>query len=473
MTKAYLKIPKAPRRYAPEINSRRMGFKHFITQNYKSDGDGGDDPEAVALLAKIGDKVKTEVEARGYKNEAEVNALINGALSGLNVVALRKFDETFDPIAIRKTVENMATQLEKIKNLPIDGVGATQKRAIKELLDGKNEAGVEHWKIIERAFHAKAGSIELNVRAAVVMSTSNVVTDGDIPEDILNSFSVEAFVPKRRPKEYIFNFINRRTVANITEYKTWLEEGDEQGAFAIVAEGGLKPLVSKTLVRNTSKYRKIAGKRVYTEEFAKFRREAYNIIEDLFNDQLLRNYAAILVTDLLSDAASYVSTALDGQYENVTDYHAIGAVAAQIEALDFVPDLLIMNPQDKWRIGLSQDSQGRFYTAVPMYTPTGEAQILGFRVITSSKMAVGNFILGESNLWKVEDEPVKVRMGFGINVTKDVNGFVTEVESDVDHNRFRIIAETFFHNWIATNHTGSFVYGNFADIKEILLAPAI
>jgi len=466
MTKAYLKFPHRSVRYAPEISSRRMGFKHFISANYKSDGgEGGeDDAETVALLEKIGKKVDGVIKERKLQNETEIQALIKRSIEGLNIEALKKFDEKFDPIKIRESVDKMAIQVEKLKNLPIDGT--QQRNALKELLND-----TKTWEKIERAFNdPDSKPVVLNTRAAVTMTSANVVNDGDIPEDILNSFSVEAFIPKRRPKEYIFNFVNRRTVSKITEYKTWLEEGDEQGAFAIVTESGLKPLVSKTLVRNTTKYRKIAGKRVYTEEFAKFRREAYGILEDLFNDQMLRNYAAILVTSLTAAAAAYVASALDGQYENPTDYHAIAAVAAQIESLDFNPDLLIMNPQDKWRIGMSQDSQGRFYTAVPMYNPNGEVTLLGFRVITSNRVDVGDFILGESGLYKVEDVPVTIRLGYGINVTKDENGKVTEVESDVDHNRFRIIAETFFHNWIGTNYTGSFVIGNFADIKTAVTA---
>lgn len=478
MTKAYLKFPSRNIRYAPETMSRRLAFKNFKSMSFRSgasaqgeeEEEEEDEEGEKALLLKIQGRVTAEVEKslKTEKNkkliEQAATQALSIALQGLNMEALKKFDDKFDPVKIIQSVKDQAIELEKLKNAPV--AGASQKQALKELL-----MKPETMDAIKEAYESKnpLKTVNLTVQAAVAaMTTGNVVTDGDIPEDILNSFSVEAFVPKRRPKEYVFNFVMRRTVAKISEYKTWLEEGNEEGAFAIVAEGGLKPLVSKTLVRNTAKYRKIAGKRVYTEEFVKFRQEAYNIIEDLFNDQLMRNYQAIIVTDLIADAALYVSTTLDNQYANPTDYHAIGAAAAQIEALDFVPDLLVLNGQDKWRIGLSQDAEGRFYTSVPMYNPNGEVTMLGFRVITSNRIPAGYFLLGESGLFKVEDEPVTVRIGYGINVTTNGEGLVTAVESDVDHNRFRIISELFFHDWLSTNHVGSFVYGNFADIKEIL-----
>jgi len=325
---------------------------------------------------------------------------------------------------------------------------------------------------LQRIFETGSGDIKLDVRAAATMTLDNTISGHDsLPEDIIEDFSIGAFVPKRYPREYVFDLAYRRTVAKVNQFKTWLEEGSAQGSFAIVTEGGLKPLISTSLVRNHSEYKKVAAKQVFTEEFAKFRQEAYTIIQRLINMKLLRDYAAILTTNLLADAAPYVSSALDGQYANPTDYHAIGAVAAQIEGLDFVPNMLIMNPQDKWRIGLSQDQVGQFYLQIPITDPTGQTKMMGFDLRTSNRIPVGTFILGEAGLWEIEDEPITIRMGMGITVTGGTSnggGNVTDVQSDLDHNRFRIIAETFFHNYIATNNQGSFVVAEFDVVKALL-----
>lgn len=58
-------------------------------------------------------------------------------------------------------------------------------------------------------------------------------------------------------------------------------------------------------------------------------------------------------------------------------------------------------------------------------------------------------------------------MGYGVNVTSS-GGNVTSVEADFDHNRFRVIAETYYKDWIATNHAGSWVFATFAEVKEAL-----
>ena len=312
--------------------------------------------------------------------------------------------------------------------------------------------------------------LRFDIRAAETMTSTNTITGhSGLPDDLIESFSVGSFVAKRHPREYVFDIANRNTVAKVTKYKTWYEEGTEDGAFAIVAENGVKPLMDHTLVRNHSEVFKAAGKYVVTEEFPKFLTEAYNIIRRLIQNKVLRDYASILTTKLLNDAASYTSSALDGQYANPTDYHAIGAVAAQIEALDFVPDVLILNPQDKWRIGLSQDQQGQFYLTIPITDPSGTTRMMGFIVRTSNRISAGEFILGESGLWEIEDESISIRMGHGIEVT--VSNPVTAVSSDFDTNRFRVIAELYAHAYIATPNIGSFVKADFDTVKEALTTP--
>lgn len=351
--------------------------------------------------------------------------------------------------------------------------------ALKAISSGGQAGKMELRSILDKFFdkekdklsnmlESRSGQVRLNIRAAAAMTTLNTIEGHDsLPDDLIESFSIGQFVPKRFPREYVFDMANRRTVSEVTQYKTWLEEGDEEGAFALVEEGGLKPLISYSLVRNHSEYQKVAGKYVVTEEFAKFRREAYNIIQRLITNKILRDYAAILTTNLLNDAVPYTGSALDGEYTDPTDYHAIAAVAAQIEGLDFMPDLLIVNPQDKWRIGMQQGSNGHFYLTIPTTDPSGVTRIMGFTVRSSNRLAPGTFILGESGLWEIEDEPLSIRMGFGIDVTSS-EGTVTAVESDFDHNRFRVIVETYFHNYIATPNIGSFVVATYDEVKEAL-----
>jgi hypothetical protein len=325
---------------------------------------------------------------------------------------------------------------------------------------------------IEKIFKTKSGEVVLNIKAASVMSMDNIVNGEEyLPEDLIESFSTGAFVEKRQPREYLADIANVRTVGEISQYKTWLEEGDTEGGFALVAEGGLKPLISMGLVRNHSEYKKVAAKYVVTEEVTKFRKEAYAIIKRLINQKLNRDKNVILAVDLIADAAPYTGSALDGEFVNPTDYHAIAAVAAQIESIEFSPNVLIMNPGDKWRIGMLQGDDGHFYLTIPTTDPSGQTRLMGFLVRTSTRIPVGFFLLGEAGLWEVEEEVISVRIGHGITVvggTSNGGGNVTDVQGDLDHNRIRVIVEQYFHNYIASPNIGSFVYTNFDTVKAAI-----
>lgn len=395
----------------------------------------------------------------------EVKSMFKGLLdskTGKMKLDMKKLNTLLgdDDKGIRAIVKKQGQEILALKNMSKEGKGGI--KTFKLQLS-------EKMKDLEKLTSAKSGAIKLTIKAAANMTLSNTI-DGhdDLPEDLIESFSLGKFANKRFPREYVFDIANRTTVAEVSQYKSWLEEGDEEGAFAIVAEGAVKPLVSYSLVRNHSEYAKVAAKYVVTEEFAKFRKNAYSIIQRLINQKILRDYSAILTTRLLADAAPYVGSALDGQYANPTDYHAIAAVAAQIEALDFMPDVLIMNPQDKWRIGMLQDNNGQFYLTIPVTDPSGQTRMMGFVVRTSNRVPVGSFILGEAGLWEVEDEAISVRIGYGIDVTGAAP--VTNVSSDFDNNRFRVIVETFFHSYIATNNLGSFVLAEFDAVKELVQA---
>lgn len=454
------------RHYAQAIQSRRLGMPHFVTSAYKSDGgeDGDEKPED-KLLKTIQERI-AEV-TKDMPNKEAVQGLMTRALDGLDMEALKKYSE--DKTKIETNVRSMAAELEKIKaaqqianTRSSGGTPSLADNLINQFLK-KNETQ------LRTIFESRQGVLDFNIRAAAVMTTANTVDSTIIPDDILESFMEAAYVKKRRPRQYVYDLADLTTVASIDKYITWLEEGDEEGAFALVSEGAVKPLVSYDLVRNLSSAKKVAGKYVVTEEFAKFYANAFRIIRELINDKAERDYAAILTTDLLADAASYVGTALDGQYTDPTDYHAIGAVAAQIQSLNFNPDVLILNPQDLWRISLQQNIQGSFYLPIPMYTPEGETMIMGFTIRTSNYVPVGTAILGESGLWKIRQEAWTMRMGYGVTVTG--SNPVTNVVSDFDNNQFRVIVEKYFHNYIATAHAGSFVVFDFDTVKAALTAP--
>lgn len=421
-----------------------------------------------ALLTQMKEAAKNEIETRGYQNAEGVKSAISKELEGMNLEALRAYES--DKTVQNDSLKKIAGEVEKLQHRSNSAADA-KADPIREILDA-------NMKEIEKRFKniGQKDEFKFDIQTRNIMTVINTVDSASlaVPVAMVESMSMEAYVPKRRGIQFINDIADRKVVAKVDQYKTWLEEGNETGAFAIVAEGGLKPLVSAGLVRNFTKVKKIAGKYVVTEEFTKFYAEAYSIIQRIIADKLVRDYSALLVIDLNAQSAAYTSTAMNAQVPLANDYDAVAAVASQIMALNFVPDVLIVNPADLWRIRLLKDTTGTYL--FPVQNSTGQIDMFGFNVIVSTFQVVGQFTLGESKLFKIEEEPITVRLGYGIESTSAVIGTsgasaVTAVSSDVDTNRFRVIVETFFLDWIATPHIGSFVKATFAAVKTAILKP--
>lgn len=429
-----------------------------------------------ALLTKIRANVTGEMNKMKLNKtqRTQIRGIIDGALKNMNLKELKAFTD------VQTSVRSLATQFEKFKQAQESALkSAGEKRDFLKELIQKRMGDIE--KLIRERAEGKfitisTRSAERMVRSDVekqnrdyIHTTENLISGtglGDA-DDIIDSFAVDAFIPKRKPRQFISDIADVTRVAEVPQVKIWEEEGPEVGTIAIIEEGELKPAVGFTIVRNQHDVRKAAGKIIFTEEVPKFRKRIYNILRSLFNDKVYRDYQNILSADLVAAAATYPGSALDGQYTKPTDFHAIGAVASVIETLEFFPDTLIINPQDKWRMALSQSDDGQFFIALPVMGMNGGISMAGFRVVTTNKVSVGKFILGESGMYKIEEEGVSIRMGYGLSKNETTD----EYEFDFDHNRFRIIGELFFHNYIPSPYAGSFVMGDFAAIKTLLTAP--
>lgn len=261
---------------------------------------------------------------------------------------------------------------------------------------------------------------------------------------------------KRRGRQYIHDIANVTAVDEVPETYTYTEEGDEDGAIAIVSENGLKPQVHLKLIRNQVNAKKAAGVIVVTEELMKWRSRVWAAIQRLFTDKVWRDYEKLLTTDMITNATGYVGTPLDDTIESPTDFEAIIAAILQLETLNFHPDVLVLNPADKWRLSMTETKNGTFI--LPYIQNGGEFGLLGLRTIVTTEIEAGTFILGESSTWFIEEEAPQLRTGL--------------VNDDLIHNRMTIVGEIFFLSYVPSNNAGSFIKAKFADIKEALKKPA-
>lgn len=373
--------------------------------------------------------------------------------------------------ALREKLINLGTSVQEMKI-----TSRTQNAKMFESLEAEVEKFVEQKADQLKAFlenKPEGGSFAFKTPATTTTTNSTDVTALSASMIADNRY-VDGLVMKRRDYQYIFDIADRMRVTNTEEYLIWDEEGTEDGTIAVVSESGLKPLQQLKTVSNKSQIKKVAGKVVVTTEFDKFKKRLRQYVRSLFNDHLLRGYQSVLTTQLTTAATSYVGTTLDNTIATPTDIHAIAAMCAQLEVLGYNPDTIVINPQDKWAITISQDDNGQFYVQnIPSVGANGQKTLLGLRVVTSNKITAGDVLICEAGLWKIEEMPVELKLAYGLTTTSaTVSGtsVITSAEADVDYNRMRLIGEIFYHSYIPTNHAASIVMETLATVKTALEA---
>lgn len=279
---------------------------------------------------------------------------------------------------------------------------------------------------------------------AVTTTTGASLFEGD-------TMANELFM-KRKGVQYIHDIANVTRVAEVPENYSFYEEGSEDGSIAIVAENGLKPMVNLKLIKNHVEPKKAAGYITVTEEMMKYKDIAWGHIQRLFSDKVWRDYEKLLTADLMANASAYVSTSLDDTIAEPTDFEAIIAGVLQLESLNYQPDVLVINPADKWKLALTGTPNGQLI--LPYIQNGGQFGLLGLRVITTTEIEAGTFVLGESSAWYVQEEAPQLRTGL--------------VNDDFIHNRMTILGEIFFLSFVPSNNAGAFLKATFNTVKEAL-----
>lgn len=344
--------------------------------------------------------------------------------------------------------EAWENSLEAIKEIRAEGKGI-KKFYFGEVKADKDKNGKEK----EKKY---VDGINRMFKVAGITSIANSTASS--PTQITNPYSpfpqqLPEIIGVRRNPNFATNYVD--VGATNAAVLTWTEEGNSEGDAAITTEGNVKPLQDKKFVDRISKYKKMAGHIVVTEEMEEDTPRLATAVRRLFEENVMRKYDDQVWADIVAVAPGYTSTALDDQIDNADDYAAIGAAFCQLENLNAYPDTICINPSDKWRMRLQKGTDGHYVT--PPFT-VGQSSYDGVRVVVSNKVAAGNFLVAEMNKYKVD-----IYKSFSLRV-----GWQND---DLVKNQFTIVGEIKFHSYVATNDLVAFCYAQFATVKAAIEKP--
>lgn len=299
----------------------------------------------------------------------------------------------------------------------------------------------------------KSGQIAFTLKAAAVTTTTSSITDSGTAASAQRLGEGPVYTIQRG-KPFILEFV---TVGNTTAPAlVWFDETQQQGDFAITAEGAIKPLVQYKFTRKTTDYSKAAGRTTITEEFDMDYPRLVSTIKQLMEVDCRNSMNAVILTDMIANASAYAYNGLDAAIDTPDKYAAIGAAIAQLQSLYYTPNVLVLNPADAWAMRLEKGVDGHWI--MPPFTWNGTTYEFG-KIVVDPRVTAGNFFIGDGTIYNVDLKgDIIVRIGYASST------------NDFESNQYTIIVEQYFFKHISTARKPGLIYANFATIQADIAA---
>lgn len=243
-------------------------------------------------------------------------------------------------------------------------------------------------------------------RAASTMMTTSTVVTGAVARNSDNFFDDVDIEFIRYPKNFILDAISSRQVSRVPESWKWKEQITAGvGVPAVVAEGDAKPLADYKFEWKYAYRKKYAGRIEMTEETEiDFEQLVLDII-NLFESDVLRQYNAGVLADIIAWAPVYAGTALDGTIVKPTVMNVVNAGKLQLAGAEYMGDTLVINPADYAETQNMQNINGD-----PIFIPDS-VLFPGLNLFVTNSIAAGTILLGEGGIIKEQHGSYILRSG--------------------------------------------------------------
>lgn len=424
-----------------------------------------------ALVAKVGEeaakKIKAELEA--YKASFQTLLTQQKELTETQVKEHRDAMENAVK-EVKAIVEKQGMSVTEILT-KLEGGSTEEKSIAQKLYDDREDLR----KIFKQGTGAKTYMIVMGKNGKPVMkeidttkaagphaSIPDVGTPGNTASitqsiDAATLLRMGAGSPVYdifRNTPWIFPLVNSYNAGFNTPFIFYFNETPKQGSSAAVAEGGTKPKVQYAYELKSDTYKKEAALVQFTEEFDMDFEGLHNRIMSVAEVDLLNRINTAVLGRLKTAATAYNKAAdfiaAGDPIATANDWHAIAAMAAQVESSTFtnMTNAVLVNTNKKYRLGTIQNGFGDWLNA---------PQILnGISMVSNPELGNDEVIVGDLKQYNLAFRGgIIVRVGY--------NG------TDFAENRYSTVIEQFYFDWISTARTPAIVKGpDFATVKSAI-----
>ena len=371
-------------------------------------------------------------------------------------------DEKMSTSATKSEVEGLKSDLEGYKNLEVKSQEIEKAIARMEgRLEAMAEKAVDHKfvpknlaeaitnayvsnieKIKETA--AKGGMLQLEVKGD---TTIDADYDGNIALSTLES-GVDNI---QRPVIKVRNVVNTGTTGS--KYVVYISQ-DANTTPDWTNEAGTKAQSNPAYLEVSVEVKKVASTvKVSKEMLADLAFVRSEINSDLMAglDQaiefsLINGTGGLDLDGLLSFAQTFSAGSFAASIPSANISDVIRVAKAQIQAANFEPTHVLLNPEDAAKIELTKTQSGEY--TYPAFWDMN-MRVAGLIVVTSTNIAAGTFLVGD-----MSKSNVRIRENMSLQV-----GYVND---DFQRNMVTILAEMRLCHYVKNNQVNAFVAGDVA-----------
>jgi HK97 family phage major capsid protein len=254
-----------------------------------------------------------------------------------------------------------------------------------------------------------------------------------------------------RPVRRMMEISNVGTTAS--KYVVYIQQ-TQQASSAWTAEAELKEAGEIKWEEISSEVKKIAGSikvsKEMLDDLAFVRSEINTVlmeqIEQAIDYSMLNGAGGSDLYGLIGNVPNFNAGNFAGTIVGANIIDVLQVCKAQIQAANFQPTHVVMNPEDKAKLELTKTSTGEY--TYPMFF-TGAENIAGLIVVASNNITAGTIIVGDFSKLIVK-------------VREAVNLTVGYENDDFTRNMVTIIAEARLVQYIRNNDINAFVEADLA-----------
>jgi hypothetical protein len=392
--------------------------------------------------------IESEMNERAKKQEEAYSASLTEALR--SVLGAQEKNEQGQTVTVAEQLRNLAEGLEKVEKNNVRNLSNVEKFQLRKMVKEQHKdicEAIRNGNDLEITFNAKRA-------AAIYTASTAVANDTGVLLPLNENYEFESEISKiRYPENFILDVISNRQVAKVPQQIIKNEQATAEGAVALVAEGGTKPLVSDTFLRTLTLRKKYAAHIEWTEEFEMDNEMLYNEILMMFEEKVVRFWNNGLIGTIVSNGTAYTTSVMDDTLVIPDNGLAVIACQSVINGMNFNADTVLMHPSDIVTTMFTQDTEGN--SRLLPYMQNG--QINGMRVVSSNAITLGTAVVMDSSIYREMHSDFILRFGtYNDQFIKNQKSAVGEV--------FSILR-------VAKNNLPGAMAVNLATVRAALLKP--